>query len=215
MTQGNTASDNDMGSVHEDEDSKMNKDQISRAACILFSQKGLKAVSVEDICRAIGIAKKTFYIYYISKDNLIEEFIETSFLTLFQTLQEVDFSLKASKRIKIVDEHLVDFMIRFNPVVISDLRRHHRVAYQNLMQSRQKLIQHLATIIEYGKQQGEFRENADALILAELRLNELEAIYLKLYQMRFSDLYQYQIQLFEHFLAGLYKKETQELGSQY
>ncbi len=44
---------------------------IMRAAVEVFSEKGLEAATVEDITRAAGVAKGTFYLYFVSKEHLL------------------------------------------------------------------------------------------------------------------------------------------------
>lgn len=68
-------------------------------------------------------------------------------------------------------------------------------------------MNHLATIIESGKQQGTFRKNLDTLILAELRFNELETMCSQRNEVGLLDLYRSQQEVFDHYLAGLVFRE--------
>ena len=49
------------------------KQQIIETAFQLFKQYGIKSVSVDDICHQIGMSKKTFYVYFKQKDELVTE----------------------------------------------------------------------------------------------------------------------------------------------
>jgi AcrR family transcriptional regulator len=181
----------------------MPKNRIRQAANTLFCSGGLRGVSIDDICRSIGIAKKTFYLFYANKDDLVQEFIEGSFLKIHQTLQENLVPPEAIQKLKIFDGHLADFLRIFYPVLIADLRRYHDAPYQIFIHNRKKLVGYLVAIIELGKQQGAFRENLDSLILAELRFDELERIFSRRNEVGLGDLYRSQRELFEHYLAGL------------
>lgn len=44
---------------------------IIAAATQLFSQRGIKDVSIDEIVKAAGIAKGTFYLYFVSKQSLL------------------------------------------------------------------------------------------------------------------------------------------------
>lgn len=46
-------------------------EQLLDAAEKLFAERGIEATTVEDITRAAGIAKGTFYLHFVSKDHLI------------------------------------------------------------------------------------------------------------------------------------------------
>ncbi len=50
--------------------------QIVIAALSVFRQKGYSASRVEDICRAAGIAKGTFYLYFKTRDEVAEAAFE-------------------------------------------------------------------------------------------------------------------------------------------
>lgn len=181
----------------------MPKNRIRQAANAMFCSGGLRGVSIDDICRSIGIAKKTFYLFYANKDDLVQEFIEGSFSRIYHTLQENLVPPEAVQRLKIFDAHLADFLRIFYPVLASDLRRYHDAAYQTFVNNRAKLVGYLVAILELGKQQGAFRENLDSLILAELRFNELEAIFSRRNEVGLGDLYRSQQELFDHYVGGL------------
>lgn len=48
------------------------KNEIIKAAAVLFSEKGYEACSVNDILNAVGIAKGTFYYYFKSKEDVLD-----------------------------------------------------------------------------------------------------------------------------------------------
>ena len=41
----------------------------------MFFRLGIRSVSIDDICRELGMSKKTFYVYFESKDELIEQLL--------------------------------------------------------------------------------------------------------------------------------------------
>jgi AcrR family transcriptional regulator len=45
--------------------------ELVEAAVAVFSAKGVSAASVDDIVRAAGVAKGTFYLYFATKDDLV------------------------------------------------------------------------------------------------------------------------------------------------
>jgi AcrR family transcriptional regulator len=49
------------------------RQKMLRTACDLFTRKGLKKTSLEDITSAAGIAKSTFYVFFESKEVLFLE----------------------------------------------------------------------------------------------------------------------------------------------
>ena len=59
----------------------MSEDQrshIIKTAGELFFRLGIRSVSIDDICRELGMSKKTFYVYFESKDALIEQMLQAN-----------------------------------------------------------------------------------------------------------------------------------------
>lgn len=52
------------------------REKIIDAARGLFKQYGIKSVSMDDICKELGMSKKTLYNYFDQKDDLIEAVLE-------------------------------------------------------------------------------------------------------------------------------------------
>lgn len=49
------------------------REKIKLAADALFTEEGVREVSIDDICRVLCISKKTFYRHYAQKEDLIED----------------------------------------------------------------------------------------------------------------------------------------------
>ncbi len=67
---------------------------ILRNAARLFSEKGYRGTTVDDIVQATGIAKGTFYIYFKSKEDLLIEVIKN---LIAETVVEIEDSLAGEK----------------------------------------------------------------------------------------------------------------------
>ncbi len=50
--------------------------EILASAARLFREKGVRAVSIDEIVQGAGIAKGTFYLYFKTKDDLLEKLAE-------------------------------------------------------------------------------------------------------------------------------------------
>ena len=47
------------------------KEKILSTAYALFRQRGVRDVTIDDICRSLSMSKKTFYQYYSQKEDLV------------------------------------------------------------------------------------------------------------------------------------------------
>ncbi|MDF9828771.1 TetR/AcrR family transcriptional regulator [Parabacteroides sp. PF5-6] len=66
------------------------REQIIVTAFDLFSQYGIKRVSMDDIARAIGISKRTLYESFADKENLLVEGLQHTSSRLLAFLQEIE-----------------------------------------------------------------------------------------------------------------------------
>ena len=48
------------------------RENILQVAIERMQQVGIRSVSVDDICHELGMSKKTFYVYFASKDDLVQ-----------------------------------------------------------------------------------------------------------------------------------------------
>ncbi|MCL3851407.1 MULTISPECIES: TetR/AcrR family transcriptional regulator [Parabacteroides] len=68
----------------------MNKEQIMMTALDLFSQHGIKSVSMDDIARNMGISKRTIYEFFEDKETLLVKSIEYNHKKMKQVLIELE-----------------------------------------------------------------------------------------------------------------------------
>ena len=181
----------------------MTRERILQSAITLFARYGLRGVSIDTICHSVGIAKKTYYTLYDSKDELVDDFVETTFAEFFHFIQQSSREIDAVKRLNTFDEKLMTILGVFNLSIVADLKRNHEKAFRAFMNHRSALAACLAAVIEYGKRQGTFRNTIDSSVLAELRLLEIEMLFSRLPQTPLSGLYKNHEQLLEHYVAGL------------
>ena len=48
------------------------RENILQVAIKRMQQVGIRSVSIDDICHELGMSKKTFYVYFASKDDLVQ-----------------------------------------------------------------------------------------------------------------------------------------------
>lgn len=68
----------------------MKRNQIIEAARVLFHQFGFKKVSMDEIAAKAGVTKKTIYMYFSSKEELLKYFIYEEIQNMKDILEEVE-----------------------------------------------------------------------------------------------------------------------------
>lgn len=65
--------------VKRDENRRQKTEALERAALTAFLARGIEAVSIDDITRAAGASKGSFYRYFASKEALVESLVSPVF----------------------------------------------------------------------------------------------------------------------------------------
>lgn len=144
--------------------SEARKQQILEAASVVFTSKGFYETRMEDIADQTGLSKGTLYNYFNSKDDLIIAILNLLFQREFDHMERMDYTaLGATQAIwKVVDMALEDYteMLSSLPMAYEFLA----LAFRNkpvqeaLRQYFDRYMEFMTPIIQYGIDQGEFRE---------------------------------------------------------
>jgi AcrR family transcriptional regulator len=85
--------------VKRDENRRQKTDALSRAALFLFLERGIEAVSIDDITRAASASKGSFYRYFASKEALVEALVFPVFTDIEHAIKRCEERLsEASDR---------------------------------------------------------------------------------------------------------------------
>ena len=138
------------------------KQHIIKTAGELFFRLGIRSVSIDDICRELGMSKKTFYVYFASKDELIEQLLQANVAHLEQkmrtTMEAEDFSGIVRKFTNWVTTEKTD--VRKVPQLVYDLKKYYPQQY-NAFQKRsfETQQQYIEQFIGRGIEAGLVRAN--------------------------------------------------------
>lgn len=68
----------------------MKKEQIIEAARKLFNKYGFKKVSMDEIAREAGVTKRTVYMYFSSKEELFNYFIQEELNNMKKIVEDIE-----------------------------------------------------------------------------------------------------------------------------
>ncbi|WP_207434185.1 TetR/AcrR family transcriptional regulator [Sabulibacter ruber] len=200
------------------------RERILQEAQMLFFQKGIKAVSMDDVAMHLSISKKTIYKWFENKDQLVHDAMEQYITKIEGTCsQEIASAGNAMQAMLQIVEMVRGIMRQIHPNIFYDLQKYHPAAWQLWQQHKdQFFLKQTKEHIQRGIKEKLFREDADVEVLARLRLAEVELGFdSAIYPASQFDRQQVQIALLEHFILGLatlkghklindYKKITEE-----
>lgn len=158
-----------------DVDTNGNADAVCREILEVATEKmksvGIRSVSIDDVCRQLGISKKTFYVYFESKDQLVKEML----LLHEQKMEEKMLREVEGKSVVQILHEWAD-MAKNNekdleqpPPLMYDLQKYYP-ALCNMHKEHlcEMLCRNLKRFICKGQQEGVFRAELDADLTAQL-----------------------------------------------
>ena len=145
------------------------KEEILKISITRMQQVGIRSVSIDDICHELGISKKTFYVYFPSKDELLVEI-----LAIHQ--EKVSSELAQSLNKRTVEQSLIEWakiakhaenqMIK-TPPMIYDLEKYYPQLFkQHKVYMRAATEDILVQFLQKGINEGVFRQEIDVKIVA-------------------------------------------------
>jgi AcrR family transcriptional regulator len=136
------------------------REQLYRAALRVFAERGLSAPTVEEITKAAGVAKGTFFNYFRTKEEVFKVFIEVQLANVAAAVEEAGSARSNARTILLGLFHrnagefgnsatltgaLLSALFGSEPV--------REIMAQGMVNGRQKL----AVIVAAGQERGEIR----------------------------------------------------------
>lgn len=150
------------------------KHEIVKLSIERMKQVGIRSVSVDDICHELGISKKTFYVYFSSKDDLVEALLHVHEQKMAREVQH----LVADKTVVqcIVDwtkiARQTEKSTHQTPPMLYDLKKYYPTLHQEHLQRMRKMMQQfLVQFLKKGQGEGIFREEIDIEVAAMMLVN--------------------------------------------
>jgi AcrR family transcriptional regulator len=182
------------------------RERILQEALMLFFQKGIKAVSMDDVAVHLAMSKKTIYKWFVNKDELVYETMQPYIASMEKNCcQSIESSENALEGLFKIVEMVREMMKQLHPSIFYDLQKYHPGAWNLWVEHKENFF--LAQVkknIERGNAEGLFRQEVDVEIISRLRLAEVElAFNSDLYPATQFNLQHVHISLLEHFMYGI------------
>ena len=107
--------------------------QILKTAGEMFFRLGVRSVSIDDICHELGMSKKTFYVYFASKEELIDRMLQQNINYIREKMEELvqlgDFREIVRKFMKHQEAERMD--VRRVPQLVYDLKKYYPRQFQD------------------------------------------------------------------------------------
>lgn len=185
----------------------------------LFSQYGVKSVTMDDIAKHLGISKKTIYQHFADKNDLVNVLMDARFETHDCEMKYyADKGKDAVEEVFLALEDINEWLNTLNPKLFYDLQKYHHEAWQKFKDFKeQSLTISIANNLKRGIDEGVYRAGINIDILTQLRLEHTQIIFGQYdhYTKNKYSIAQVMIAITQHFLYGIVSIKGRELIENY
>lgn len=194
------------------------KDKIITESLDLFMNYGLRSVTMDDIAKHLGISKKTIYLHFKDKEEIIIQSTSMYFDSEHKKMDEIE---------KMADnavEHLykLTFWLReriknTNTNALYDMKKYYKKAWEKYKDYKHNVIYNsVINNLKRGIKEGLFRDDINPEVLSQLRIGQIELSFNKeIFPEDKFTLVEIHEQLFEHFTYGILSKKGLDLFETY
>jgi len=173
---------------------------------------------MDDIARHLGISKKTIYVHFRDKNEIV-------MLVIRKLLDRQRCVLDDKQKISenAVDEvfkavtELQGLLSNMNPMFINDLQKYHPEAWKVFQEFRNKqLLETIIKNLERGMMEGYYRKDIQPDILAKMRIEQVDMVFNPIvFTPNKYSLSSIMTELTVHFLHGVCSLKGHKLINQY
>lgn len=127
------------------------RDRIFEIASNLFKEQGYNNVTVEDICAACNISKRTFYYHLKSKNDILFYYYDHIIDNMTPLLIKILNTDSYWDQLVLIFEHLIHHMEYLGPDINSQLLSMNLLENKNIFDLRENLTEVAVQIIEKGQ----------------------------------------------------------------
>lgn len=145
--------------------------KIIKTAGEMFFRLGIRSVSIDDICHELGMSKKTFYVYFESKDELVQQLLQSNIDYMAGKMEELlkldDFRQLVTVFLKRQEAEKND--VRRVPQLVYDLKKYYPRQFAEFQKKCfQTQKDYLEKYLELGVRQGLVRGDLNIELTAVL-----------------------------------------------
>jgi AcrR family transcriptional regulator len=154
------------------------KEYTERAASV-FMRLGIRSVTMDDIARELGVSKKTLYVHFKDKNELIRNImlakIEEDQLSCTKAQNQ---TANAIEELFDIIQLVIEHLSKINPNVFHDLQKYHSDAWEIITTHKCVFVtEMIRKNVERGILEGIYRSEIDADIISRLFVGMTDLIF--------------------------------------
>ncbi len=191
---------------------------ILREADNLFCQFGVKSVTMDDIAKHLGMSKKTIYLHFKDKNELVQKLIEITIGEQKCIINNMEESAdNAVDEIFSAVANIQTLLSKMNPLLFYDLQKYYPAAWDVFHNFRNNfLFDCIGKNLKRGIQEGLYREEINIRILARMRVEQIGVVFNSFaFPPTHFNLSEVMTVITEHFLYGICTIKGHKLTNKY
>lgn len=151
------------------------KQRIKQAATELVMQYGIRSVSMDDIATNLSISKKTIYLYFKDKDELVDEIVDDIIVNnRYECNADRGRAENAIHEIFLVMDMMAEMFTAMNPGILFDMQKYHPATYRKFLKHKNEFLYNVCREnLERGKQEELYRPDLAVDILCRYRVETM------------------------------------------
>jgi len=157
------------------------KQRIRETALDLFAKKSFEAVTLNEICKASGVNKHSFYYYFKSKDDILDKFYEIPCQLEPADLERILATDSYVEKLWLLMKTNIDYPDRYGVSIIRQIfikNLTSDVGTFMLSEKQKEMLRLQQSIIDKGKACGQFQSNLDSSMLMILLRQSIHSLLL-------------------------------------
>jgi AcrR family transcriptional regulator len=151
--------------------------QLVEGAMALFMRFGIKSVNMDDVARQLGVSKKTLYLYFKDKEDLLGKVVQRHC-----SMEDESIAHIVSKKLSAIEEMfeimhwVISLLSKIHPSVKFDLEKYHPELGNTMKRARAQVVHScILNNLKKGKKEGTYRKDLDAEIITRIYLARIDA----------------------------------------
>lgn len=143
----------------------------------IYFECGIKSVTMDDLARKLGVSKKTLYLHFRDKKDVVEKVLMHQLQNHRCDMAYLEIkNANAIEQILAVSRFLVSFISRIHPSVNFDLEKYYPSIWKKLINYRQEhVFESIRNNMLKGIEEGLYRNDFNVDIIAWLYTNRIQA----------------------------------------
>ena len=151
---------------------------IIEKALRVFMRQGIKSVNMDDMSKALGISKKTLYLFVKDKEELVEKATDLFGQREIEAIKEI-----SAQKVNAIDESLLikkwvlSILENVHPAVAFDLEKYYPAVSRKMQENRRKVVyKSIFNNILKGQKEGLYRKDISPDIVSRIYIGRMEML---------------------------------------